>query len=325
MDAWIAAICGALVVLNAGLFVVYLRRRRAFRLAGAASGSRAAEQPEPIAAPATDAAAPPGGITVAPDGAVRAISGGASMPPVDEPTALLDCIVVSGAARSDRGTGRDSNEDAVLLASLEVFAVADGMGGHARAEAASNLALQTLKECFEAEAWGNAEIDGMPRRGEELVRAIWMANDAIRRSAGDETMGTTLVAARFSPNKRQVYVANVGDSRCYRIRDGRAERMTVDHVSRDGDGRRALTRAVGCHERLEVDLVVDRTRPGDYYLLCSDGLWTALSEQRIATLVRTSRDLDQTVRHLVAEAVVAGSRDDVSAILLRIDEPTRGA
>jgi len=136
-------------------------------------------------------------------------------------------------------------------------------------------------------------------------------------------MGTTLVAVRFPTRKRQAYVVNVGDSRCYRVRDGVAEQVTRDHTAplRPGRRRPELARALGMSERPAVDLHVVDTRPGDHFLLCSDGLWTHVTDAKMATLVSSRRDLEEIVRKLVAEAVHQGTRDDVSVVLVRVTEP----
>lgn len=324
MDWVIATVAVALAVANVVLAVLLLRRRRLALPNPAVAPTSPAQQlaaRRQLSEKASEAS--PRGVTISPDGGMRALGGGAPLleVPDDDPTALLDCILVSAAARSDKGLSRASNQDAVLAQPSDVFAIADGMGGYEGGDVSSRLALDTLREALEGAGRGERPVPAVPARGAELVHGIWMANEAVRRQAGAAISGTTLVAARFSPNKRHVYIANVGDSRCYRIRDGRATLLTSDHTAGgQGPGSRDLVRAVGAKDALEVDLIVDHTRPGDHYLLCSDGLWGAVPEQRLVSIVRSCTDLERTVRQLVAEAVCAGTRDDVSAVLVRVDE-----
>jgi protein phosphatase len=166
----------------------------------------------------------------------------------DEPTHAGALIVTSGAAQTDPGLRRKRNEDSLLVSEeLSLYVVADGMGGYAGGELASNLAVTTIRDAFGSATFAGEPHDNLPRRASELVRAIQMANAAIFTKAKTDPkltgMGTTTVAARFSPNKQRLYVGHVGDSRVYRFRAGSLQQVTADHTMKEsGDGRGASTR-----------------------------------------------------------------------------------
>jgi protein phosphatase len=247
----------------------------------------------------------------------------------DEPTGPIPKIVLAAAGKTDPGRKRAHNEDAYLVwPEHELYAIADGMGGYAAGEVASRLAVETLRDVYRAEAFGALE-EGYPKRGAELVAAIRQANDRIRNeSQRDEEkagMGTTIVAARFSPGRNRVYVAHVGDSRCYRIRDGALSQLTTDHtlaaVGIQGPSGQKLSRAVGVFDDVDVDLTVDEPRPGDVYLLCSDGLYKMVPDSMIQTALDGRRPLQQAVEELVAVANERGGRDNVSVVAVRVEDP----
>lgn len=248
----------------------------------------------------------------------------------DDPTGPVAKIVVSAAGGTHPGKKRAHNEDAYLVQpEHEVYAIADGMGGYAAGEVAAEIAVNTLREGFESGDVGTLE-DGYPRRGAELMSLIRRCNTRIRQEAArdDEKtgMGTTIVSARFSPGRKRVYIAHVGDSRCYRIRDGEIRQLTTDHtlgaVGIKGPAAAKLSRAVGVFDDLDVDLTIDEPWPGDYYLLCSDGLSKMVPEDAIAATVSRSEDLEETVRELIVDANDRGGRDNVTLVLVRIDGPS---
>lgn len=247
----------------------------------------------------------------------------------DEPTGPVAKIVLTAAGKSDPGRKRELNEDTLLVWSeREIYAIADGMGGYAAGEVASQLAIETLERVLTTGELGELE-EGLPQRGAELMAAFRVANAAIRAEAKQDDhksgMGTTLIAARFSPGRNRVYVAHVGDSRCYRIRDGHMRQLTTDHtlgaVGIVGKSASKLSRAVGAFDHVEVDLVVDEPRPGDHYLLCSDGLYKMLSDADILEVVEAGSSVQAIVEALVAEANDKGGRDNVSVVMVRVDEP----
>lgn len=249
----------------------------------------------------------------------------------DQPTGPQPRILVTAVGQTDAGRRRKHNEDAYLvLQAHSLFAIADGMGGYAAGEVASQMAIDVITAAFETGHFGGSPIPGLPRRGDELVRAIQTANAAILKQAraneAQAGMGTTLVSARFSPNRKRVYIAHVGDSRLYRLRAGELTQLTTDHtlgaMGIQGPSANKLSRAVGVFDEVEVDLGVDEPHSGDYYLLCSDGLSKMVPEDDIARIIGgTADDLDAVVRQLITTANERGGKDNVSVILIRVDEP----
>ncbi|HEY4104586.1 MAG TPA: protein phosphatase 2C domain-containing protein [Polyangiaceae bacterium] len=249
----------------------------------------------------------------------------------DEATFPYARILVSARGDSDAGKKRPGNEDSfLLLPEHSLFAVADGMGGYHGGKTASSLAVDTLRTAFDQTAFDDEFLSDapIPRRGRELATALVKANRAVF-SAAQATpelneMGTTLVAARFSPDKRRVYVGHVGDSRCYRLRGSTLTQITTDHTMRhlgmDGPHANDLFRAVGIDPNVIIDLVVDMPQPEDIYLLCSDGLSKMVSDEQIGEALRGEADLEAAVYRLIELANDAGGRDNITVILVRVRE-----
>jgi serine/threonine protein phosphatase PrpC len=231
-------------------------------------------------------------------------------------------------AGTDTGLQRRANEDS-LLARAPLFVVADGMGGAQAGEVASRIAVEAFH--------GGLEHDGNPEEG--LVAHALAANARIyelsRANAEQAGMGTTLTAVYVGED--EVAVAHVGDSRAYCLRDGELLRLTDDHslvdeLIREGrltpeeaeehPQRSIITRALGPEETVEVDTRSFRARAGDLYLLCSDGLTSMVGEARLAELLRQHAHarLRDTGEALIAEANRAGGRDNITVILLRLEE-----
>jgi PPM family protein phosphatase len=233
--------------------------------------------------------------------------------------------VVEEAYRSDVGRQRSANEDS-YFASPPLFAVADGMGGAQAGEVASRIAAESFDP--------DARHDTAPER---YLRAIAEeANARIHRLAqADATrsgMGTTLTAALIEGE--ELSLAHVGDSRAYRFRDGELKLLTSDHSlveelrrqgrltdqqAEDHPQRSIITRALGPEPEVDVDTMTYRARPGDVYLLCSDGLTTMVREERIAEVLRTAPSLEVAVDELIAEANGAGGRDNITVVAFRLE------
>ncbi|RMG45880.1 MAG: Stp1/IreP family PP2C-type Ser/Thr phosphatase [Acidobacteria bacterium] len=237
-------------------------------------------------------------------------------------------MTLRAAGRTDRGRVRPHNEDSLLVdPKRAVAAVADGMGGHAAGEVASRLAVEALDETL-TEAPRDA--DAVP---ELLRRAVAEANrriaETIREHPEYHGMGTTLVAAVWAGDR--LFVAHVGDSRAYLIRDGRIRQLTTDHsfvnelvrlgmISREQaarDPRRnVVTRALGSGPVVVPDVIEERILPGDTILLCSDGLSSMLDDARILETVRRAQgDLERGCADLIAAANEAGGEDNVTVVL----------
>ena len=156
-----------------------------------------------------------------------------------------------------------------------------------------------------------------------------MANAAILDFAGQnremEGMGTTLCAARFSANKKRMYVGHVGDSRCYRLRDGVFGQMTADHTMADhgveGPQAAHLSRAVGIWPTVPIDIVIGVPLAGDVYVLCSDGLTKMLGDEDIAGVLRAEEDLKLAVERLIELANARGGKDNITVVLVRVVPP----
>jgi serine/threonine protein phosphatase PrpC len=248
---------------------------------------------------------------------------------IDEPAMLSAPLVIVAGGFTDEGTKRPNNEDAMLLLDEHaLYVVADGMGGHAGGEVASQLAVDAMEATFLDHPTNATLLSNIPVRAVELVQGLAAANEAIRgeaaRSPWLSEMGTTIVAALFCPENGRAYVAHVGDSRCYRLREGELEQVTTDHTLAEFGitGREAnrLSRAVGSNGIVEVDLGVLEVRPGDTFLLCSDGITKALSDDLIlGILQRDTAPLD-TAAQLIARANALRARDNVTAVVVRVGQ-----
>ena len=247
----------------------------------------------------------------------------------EERTSPQARILVIASGDTDRGQRRTANDDSLLvLADHGLFAVADGMGGYAGGSVASALAVEELKQAFEQQAFRAAlrSAGPIPRRGAELASSIMQAHQAVSRAARANAelrkMGTTLVAARFSPNKQRVYIGHVGDSRCYRFRRGSLRQLTADQtmstIGLAGPRADDLLQAIGVTGDLSIDLLVDKPLAGDIYLLCSDGLNKMVDNRQIQQILATQRDLEAAVYGLIELANDAGGKDNVTVVLIKV-------
>ena len=248
------------------------------------------------------------------------------------------------AALTDTGLLRPHNEDAIAICpDFGLVILADGMGGYNAGEVASNIAITTARHVMETELQAIAaepSIDALEHMPALLCHAVNEANTAILTAALLEPlyagMGTTLVMALF--HRETITLAHVGDSRCYRQRDGQLEQLTRDHshlqeqidaglVSVDdawfAPNRNLITRAVGVDDVIEVEVHEFAVLPGDRYLLCSDGLSDMLTAQHIAaTLQESQGDMQRAVANLVSCANEQGGRDNISVILVHVRDHT---
>ncbi|MEZ4297339.1 MAG: PP2C family serine/threonine-protein phosphatase [Polyangiaceae bacterium] len=248
----------------------------------------------------------------------------------DEPTRATAVILVAAVGQTDRGQKRKINEDRYLaLDDHNLYVVADGMGGHAGGEVASQLAVDTIAQAFTEQRFEGTPYDNVPRRGSELALAIQMANRAIYERARREPrlngMGTTIVSARFTPGKERVYIGHVGDSRCYRFRAGQLTQITTDHtmgaVGMTGPFADHLSRAVGIAPAVKVDLVIAKPRHDDVFLLCSDGLSKMVKDDVIGEILGAHSDPSEAIRALVQRANERGGRDNITVILVVVKDP----
>ena len=228
--------------------------------------------------------------------------------------------------RTDTGRQRRVNEDA-FHARAPLFAVADGMGGAQAGEVASGTAVAMLSEGLPA---------GSGSEPDRLAAAVRAANAKIHElSVTDEEragMGTTLTAAWVG--EKEVSLVHVGDSRCYRWREGSLERLTDDHslveeMVRQGrltpeeaaihPQRSIITRALGPEDHVEPDTVTVPARGGDLFLLCSDGLTSMIGEDQISEVLTSTDDIEEAGRALVDRANEAGGKDNITVVLFRLE------
>ena len=272
----------------------------------------------------------------------------------------------TAAAITDRGRKRSTNEDAFGY-SVEhgVYVVCDGMGGAAAGEIASSLAVdevlrlvtERITELRQQHVQSGfsqsntlkldlvSESQFLPAIGEQAVVA---ANQAIhsraQRNLRLSGMGTTLVAILAGSNEEdpRVWILNIGDSRCYRLRNQTLELCTEDHslveeqirmgrMTRSEAARSPLrnviTRALGTQSSVTADLIETEVQPGDLFLLCSDGLTRELSDEKIEVILNASKgglnpyplSLDELCANLVQAANKAGGHDNITCLIVRVD------
>ena len=245
---------------------------------------------------------------------------------------------------TDVGRVRTLNEDAVLVRDEQyLYVVADGAGGHASGEIASRLAIRSMDNFFGATVratHARPEFDrfGIPTGARRLSLAILKANrdvlEVARAGSPHRGMGTTVVAAAFSPRSGLMHVANVGDSRCYRWRAGHLELMTQDHslvadiIEQRPDldetvlerlPKNVVTRALGMDAALRVSLRSHAVVAGDKYLLCSDGLSNLVLAEDMAETLAREESPEQSVQRLIAIANAAGGIDNIAALVVCCD------
>ncbi len=239
---------------------------------------------------------------------------------------------------TDVGRRRESNEDDFLLDPAHgLFAVADGMGGHAAGEVASRMAIDTLREVVRREDARERHL-GVEETADWLRDAVVEANrricDSIQTHEEQRGMGTTLVALIHAGG--EAVVGHVGDSRLYRLRGDGLTRMTSDHswvneqvklglmnddAAQRHPMRNIVTRALGSRPDVAVDLTSLDIELSDVFLLCSDGLNTMLSDAQIqAVLSAHRREPEAACRELIREANRHGGEDNVTVVVACVTE-----
>lgn len=233
--------------------------------------------------------------------------------------------VLRVGAASDTGRVRQNNQDTSLVADDRLFAVADGMGGHKGGEVASGMAVAALRANYL-----DLSEDG-------LLEAANAANAAVHDAARDDPelagMGTTLVAIARTDGPDLAFI-NVGDSRMYRLRGGELEQLTTDHslveeLVREGQlapedarshpQRNILTRALGIEASVAIDADTVTPEVGDRFLLCSDGLFNEVEEEKIASILRRyTDDPADAAQELVRLANEGGGRDNITVVIVDV-------
>ncbi len=235
--------------------------------------------------------------------------------------------------KSDTGRQRRANEDSFFVRA-PLFVVADGMGGAQAGEVASQLAAETFAAGLPEQGTSEQRLEARAREANSRIHAVSREDRALNG------MGTTLTAAYLDGD--ELALAHVGDSRAYLLRDGELTRLTRDHTLVDELVRRGeltedeaaehpqrsiITRALGPEPEVEIDLHSHPARAGDVILLCSDGLTGMIGEDDVRTILGGADSLAAAGRALVDAANEAGGRDNITVVLVRLEdvEPGSGA
>lgn len=245
------------------------------------------------------------------------------------------------AGATDVGRARQVNEDAFqLLPEEDLWILADGMGGHASGQVASQMAVEKIADFMTR--WRRAPdfqwpfeiMDSRSFDENSLANAVRVANVRIYNAAmADEAcegMGTTVVVMAYG--EAGLVVAHVGDSRCYRLRDGEFRQLTEDHSlvnhlrrffhlseaeAKARAGSNVIVRAVGLEDDVDADLTVDEPRPGDLYMTCSDGLSDLVDDWIVQQILAGNENPQEAADALVRAANQAGGTDNITVIVLK--------
>lgn len=232
---------------------------------------------------------------------------------------------------TDKGLRRDSNQDACLVNPDQgLYIVADGMGGHSGGEVASKIAVETLQEIvMESHAKSLSARDALIEGYEEASRRIF--DKAANENPELSGMGTTMVSAYISG--KNIYIANVGDSRCYLFKKPYLWQLTDDHSLineqlragilteqqiKNFVGRNVITRSVGYEREVYPDVIERQLIPGEMYLLCSDGLSGLVSDEKISEIFEQNPP-DKLARLCLDQALANGGDDNVSVMIIQIE------
>ncbi|MFT3922608.1 MAG: Stp1/IreP family PP2C-type Ser/Thr phosphatase [Myxococcales bacterium] len=250
---------------------------------------------------------------------------------------------VETAGETNVGMKRNHNEDNyAILNDEDLFIVADGMGGHASGEVASQMAIDTMRDFFRATSkdpeatWPYKMDKSRGYQENRLITGIKLANlrifEAAQRNAGQRGMGTTMVSLLAVDDG--VLVGHVGDSRVYRLRDGKLTQLTEDHSLLNDyikmkrlspeeianfPHKNVIVRALGMKESVKVDCFLDKPEVGDVYVLCTDGLSGPVTDAEIAEIMQNNRhDLNGVSKGLIERANKNGGPDNITVILAKV-------
>ncbi|MEV4667012.1 PP2C family protein-serine/threonine phosphatase [Microbacterium sp. LWO12-1.2] len=242
-------------------------------------------------------------------------------------------LLLSWAGVTDQGRRRDNNQDA-FLADFPLFIVADGMGGHAGGEIASQSTVSRLQ----------AVVSGGPVTRPAIETALEQAvgDIADHPETTDEGTGTTLtgVFLDLAEDEPQWVALNIGDSRVYLLRDDRLIQVTTDHSvvqeliaagklsPEEAEGHpysNVITRAVGASELTAPDYITIDVRAGDRFVICSDGLTKELTDYGIQHFLREHAEPGPAVDAMLAAALENGGRDNVTLIIVQVGDPEQSS
>ena len=228
--------------------------------------------------------------------------------------------------RTHQGLVRASNQDSVLM-DTGVYGVADGMGGHKGGETASRVAVQVIKNALRGK---KPEQRALQVGIEAANRRIF---DMSRHDSSLSGMGTTLTFLWEKEN--EVFISHVGDSRAYLLRDGELTQITDDHsvvaellrsgvitaeAARTHPYRNVITRAVGVDPTVEADFLTHDLKPGDLWLICSDGLYNMVPNDVILQVLTSAENEEAAADELLKLALDGGGTDNITFVLCRVPE-----
>ena len=254
----------------------------------------------------------------------------------------LDNARVRFAGDTNIGRKRDHNEDSIAIPEVgeRIAIVCDGMGGHASGEVASRLAVELIVDHFtetgkqQVLTWPYKVDRDLRKDINRMITGVMLANLEIwersQRESRFKGMGTTCVAMYFLDDV--AVIGHVGDSRCYRLRQHELVQITEDHSlindyirmkrvtpeeAENWPHKNVIVRALGMKETVKVDAIYDKPRPGDLYILCSDGLCGPTSDEELRELVLKHKDLRECSQALIDRANEKGGPDIISVVLCR--------
>lgn len=249
------------------------------------------------------------------------------------------------AALTHPGMKRELNEDSfVILENEGVFVVADGMGGHNAGEVASKIAIDTIAEFFKASAedddmtWPYKLDPTLALDANKLMVGIKFANKRIFKQSSEDAacsgMGTTVVSILAKDGGEDLYVAHVGDSRCYCFYEGELIQVSEDHSlvneylkagqitkeqAKNFPHKNVIMRALGMKDNVLVDIQKRHARAGEIYLLCSDGLSDMVPDPEMEKILAEDIPLSEKTKKLVNMANANGGKDNITVILVEVE------
>lgn len=233
---------------------------------------------------------------------------------------------------TDKGMVRTQNQDCIFIPDdfmYNLYIIADGMGGANAGDVASKNAIFYVKEYIQ----NNMVCEGDNKIKEMLAEAIKYANEKVYKMSVDnqnyEGMGTTIIAVLILKNK--AYIAHIGDSRLYRIRNGLIRKITKDHSyvqkllddktitkkeAKVHPKRNMLLKALGCEEEIEPDIMMKKFEANDYLILCTDGLTNLVKDKELLLIVEQIKDCRQICEKFIQLANTRGGYDNISTIVI---------
>lgn len=267
-----------------------------------------------------------------------------------KPASALPDVILEAWGDTDVGMKRRLNEDVYLIDEENgVYLVADGMGGHTAGEVASRIAANAIQSVLRngkqledvtwPEHWDTERSAAANSLVDAIIEAHARVTEAVSANQELKGMGTTVVAAVHPNRGRRLVIGHVGDSRAYLLRERELEVLTDDHswvheqvtagflseeAARSHPLKNVVTQALGGSTQPHVDILEIDLHDDDVFLLCSDGLNTMLTDERIAELLTSSDTLADVGRQLIVAANQAGGNDNVSVVLVRVKAAVAG-